>query len=166
MATKAKNYRRFKNYLDKNGFDYKKDDAKKELRMVVPLSDNENSIIIQISCDDFFVEVNACFEHFADESVRKEVMEYLMRINYRLKNGCFVINLDDGEISLRSNLNCFERDSLSDDLIGLTIAGPRFMYNYYYKGLLDVMSDKKSPEKAVFEISVRDTESCSCGCDH
>jgi len=92
-------------------------------------------------------------------------MEYLMRINCNLKNGCFIINLDNGEICLRSNLNLFEREMLSDILIGLTLAGPRYIFNYYYKGLLDVMSGEKTPEQAANEILRCKHESCSCGCD-
>ena len=165
-ATKTKIYRWVKKYLDKEKAYYKKDDVKKELQTVAFLDDNENSIIMIISCHEMLVEIDACFEHFADEKSRINVLEYLMRINSNLKNGCFIINLENGEICLRSNLNTFDRETLSDDLIGLTLAGPRFIFNYYYKGLLDVMSGKKSPEQAANEILRRNHESCSCGCEH
>jgi len=165
-ATKTKVYRWVKDFLDRNEFYYEKDDKNKALCMGAPLTDKENSIAMVISCDEMHLGIKACFEHFADKKSHKNVMEYLMRVNYHLTNGCFVIDLDDGEVSFRTSLNLFEREMLSDDLIGLTLTGPLAMFNYYYKGLLYVMSGEKSPEEAVSEIFGSDNESCSCGCEH
>jgi len=169
--TASKIYLKLKNYFDKNEIYYKPYKKEKVLRLSASLGasakDEQAYILIHIACEDFFVSINACLEQSADEKSCAKVMEYLTRVNYTLKNGCFCIDLRDGEISFNSSLNCIDRETLSDDLISIFLSTPHVMFNHYYAGLMDVMSGKKTPEEAVSELYDNDNdEGCFCGCGH
>jgi len=166
MATATEIYGWFKDYLDRNEYSYKPDDENNTIKTGMSLDGKLNSTNILIVCNDDHALVNAYIKPDADEKSRASVMEYITRVNYNLKNGGFYLDLDDGEICFRLYLNCMDRTSLSDDLIGLMIATPCYLYEYYGDGLLAVMFGMKSPEEVLHEIMESEYDSCSCGCDH
>jgi len=166
MATATEIYGWFKDFLDREEYNYEPDDKNNTIRTGMSLDGKLNVTNIRIVCDDDHVLVLAYIEPDADEKSRANVLEYLTRVNHSLRNGGFAMDLNDGEICFKQYLNCMDRTSLSDDLIGLTIAAPCYMYEYYGDGLLAVMFGMKSPKEAFFEITEDEYESCSCGCGH
>ena len=149
--TATKSYTLIKKYLNKKNLAPICDEANKELSIIALLGDNETQVVLHVSCDDMFVEFSACLKQSANKKSRKKLMEYLMKINNKIKNGCFVINLKNGKVCFKASLNTFEREILSDDLILSALNSPRVMLNNYYKEILDVMSGGKCIESFYIE---------------
>ena len=120
-----------------------------------------------VVCSDDYVSTRAFIMLNADEDVRQNVSEYLVRANYGLKYGYFDMDASDGEISFKITLDCEDRTSLSDDLLQKIFIIPQIMLEKYGDGLLAVMFGAKSPEEAIYEAEVEDDEDegCCC-CDH
>ena len=86
-----------------------------------------------------------------DKDDQRRVSEFLARANYGLRRLCFEMDLNDGEIYLRSSLFCTNGNLPSfnalDDLFGRCCA----ITEIYGDALLKVIYDLATPEEAVNE---------------
>jgi len=162
--TAIKTYERFKKYFDKNNIRYTSDDEEYEIISNITLNSRLKSCVLRIACNEGNATIYAHIEQKASEQSRASVMEFLTRVNFRMVMGGFDMDLDAGDIRLKSSLNCMGRASISDEIIGITLFGPRAMLNYYGDYLLDVMSEAKTPKDALNEF-FGSLNICSCGCD-
>lgn len=82
-----------------------------------------------------------------DEEQRKEVAEFLIRVNYRLSLGCFDMDFSDGEIRYKFYVDCDDCTTSStviEDSMNMAIA----TYEKYGDSLLRVMFGMESAEEA------------------
>ena len=149
MMTKSNNYSFFKNHLRRLGYRITMDKKNSDIRVEIPLDGKLSTTEMHIVFDDFAVTLYAYVQPVVDEKSRASAMEYLIRANHLITNGCFDMSPDSGEVRFRVSLCCFDRILLSEVLIRLTISVPQAMLNYYGDGLLDVMSGVKTAKKAI-----------------
>ena len=166
MATTAKVNKWVMEHLKNNNYHYQLDDNNKDFIVMMPLRSKFEKTILHIKCDESSITVLAYIEQDVPEKYRANVMELFTRVNYGIFNGSFEIDLDDGEIRYKLTMSVLERESISDGLIGITLAVPGFVLDRYTDALLDVMSGKKTAVEAVNELSDEDVDDCSCGCEH
>ncbi|MCL2662005.1 MAG: YbjN domain-containing protein [Oscillospiraceae bacterium] len=160
MAAANEIYGWYKDFFDRNELNYDEDAESNNIKIVMPLDGKLQKTNMMVRCLDSFVSVKAYAPLNADEGVRHNVAEYLARANYGMAFGNFELDVRDGEVSFKLTLDCEDRSSLSDDLIGKTFVLPQNMLEKYGDGLLAVMFGMKSPEEAIDEA---EDESCGCG---
>jgi len=168
MATAAEIYGWYKNYLDENKLFYTPDEKNHEIRFSKRLDGELGMTDMLIVCRDYSASIYAYIVIKPYRKDRARIMEFLTRVNYRLIDGSFDMDPDDGEIRYKLTLNCIDRTSLSEGLIALTINTAHVMFKYYGDGLYAVMEGTKSPEDAIYEILSGDDISCHshCRCNH
>jgi hypothetical protein len=164
MATAKDIYGWYKDFFDRKELHYDEDAESNIIKIVMPLDGKLQKTNMMVRCFDDWSSVKAYAPLNADEGVRQDVAEYLTRANYGMAFGNFELDIRDGEISFKLTLDCEDRSSLSDDLLGKVFSLPQLMLEKYGDGLLAVMFGMKSPEEAIDEA---ESESgCCCGHDH
>ena len=161
MATGREIYGWFKDYFDRNEYPYTTDNDNYIISAGLSLNGKLESCNILIKCIDDYAVINGNIDILVDEKLRVVVMDYLMRENLFIANGSFIIDLRDGEIRYKLTLDCRERTSISDELIGTYFSYPGLMFELYGDYLLSVISGQMSPKEAAEESMRRNAESCS-----
>ena len=95
--------------------------------------------VIRVGEEDFSSMLICPIE--ADESNSKEMevmAEFFCRANYGLKNGCFELDYDDGEIRYRSFVDCGGQIP-TKAVIRRSICVPTAMLHRYAPGILDIV---------------------------
>jgi hypothetical protein len=92
----------------------------------------------------------AIFGVSAANDVRDEVARFITRANYGLSGGCFEMDYDDGQLQVRSGLDCTGID-LSEKLMVNVIVPAMAAAEQYGGALMDVLAGKKSAVEAVEE---------------
>jgi hypothetical protein len=82
-----------------------------------------------------------------DEAQRADVCEYLCRCNYGLKYGNFEMDMSDGQVRVKINVDCMGRD-LDEAIIQKSVNFGDLILEKYGDGLLAVMFGFASPEEA------------------
>ena len=83
----------------------------------------------------------------ADIDHRLAAAEYLTRINFNMRNGCFLLDMEDGEIRFKTY--AFIGDGpISTDLILNMFFIPIKMIEYYSDGILSVIFGFSTPKEA------------------
>ena len=110
--------------------------------------------IVDIHEDNFLVLSRIPVKPYGNEKDVKATIralaEFVCRANYGLKNGCFELDLDDGELRFRTFVDCEEllpSQEVIFNSIGVSIA----MVNRYSRGILDVLYKGADPKIAVQE---------------
>ena len=142
----------YKDFFDRNDIHYDEDTENNIITVLMPLDGKLQKTNMMIRCIDNCASVKACAPLNADENVRQDVAEYIARANYGMVFGNFELDMSDGEVAFKLTLDCEDRSSLSDDLLGKTFILPQNMLEKYGDGLLAVMFEMKSPEVAIDEI--------------
>ena len=163
MATANEIYGWYKDYFDKNDLHYEEDTENSVIKIEMPLDGKLQKTNTFLQCRKNHVIVKAFVMLNAEEEVRQNVAEFLIRANYGLTYGSFEFDLSDGEVSFKLTLDCEDRSSLSDDLLAKTFLLPLNMLERYGDGLLAVMFGTKTPEEAIDDA---ESEYCDCGHDH
>ncbi len=83
-----------------------------------------------------------------DEEAKARMAEYICRVNYRIKNGLFELDMDDGEIRFRNFVDC-EDVVLTSDIVKNSIACPAVMFKHYSSGIADMIFGKAKASDAV-----------------
>lgn len=91
---------------------------------------HEKEIIVYGACP---VEVDC-----RDSDMMAQMAEFLCRTNYRIKNGCFEFNFQDGRIRFRSNIYC-ENSLASIETINHSFYCMKEMYKDFSSGILDII---------------------------
>ena len=88
---------------------------------------------IQFNEDDYLVYAISPMN--ADEECRNEVLRYLSMANYGLFNGCFEMDLRDGEIRYKSYVDCRDMNSIPDIIVARSIIIPVNMFERFGDGI-------------------------------
>ncbi len=84
-----------------------------------------------------------------DRELMSTMCEFVCRANYGLRNGCFELDVTDGELRYKVFVDC-EGDQLpTKDVIRNSIIVPAMMFERYAPGILDIMFKGSSAEEAV-----------------
>lgn len=82
---------------------------------------------------------------------RQAAAEYLVRANYGLMNGCFEMDLNDGEVRCRVSLDYEEIERLSDRQLSNLVQPAVHLCDRYLPGLLRVAHGGVDPAEAAAE---------------
>lgn len=90
-----------------------------------------------------------------DKKMMRAMAEFVCRANYGLKNGCFELDMNDGEIRYKSYVDC--EDSMpSSGIIENSIHCPAAMFRRYADGLVAIIFGATNA-KTLVEKSERST---------
>lgn len=105
-------------------------------------------IIVDIR-DDYYLSY-AKIALGADENSMVAVSEYLHRVNFGLKLGCFELDPSDGEIRYKMYVDCGDDcDCMpTESVICRSIELPASMVEKYGDGLMQVLLGQATPEEA------------------
>ena len=166
-ATAIETYGWYKDYFDRMKIPYIEETESNIIWVVLPIDNKMQKIKMAVLCRDNYISVNAFVPYNADEEVRQNVADYIARASHSMVHGNFKLNLKNGEVFFKLTLNCEERSSLSDGLLGRTFTLPHMVLEKYGDGLLAVMFGLKSPEEAIDFAEYVDDEDEGCCCfDH
>ncbi len=87
------------------------------------------------------------------ENRRKDIAEYLTRINYGLGVGNFEMDMDDGEVRYKIGID-IEGSYLSHVMIDNFISGSIMAMDKYYPGMMSISFAGISPKEAIETIKV------------
>ncbi len=105
--------------------------------------------LIGVREDDFVVyAISPIGVDIDDPNMVAAMTEFLIRANYGMLNGCFEMDMSDGEIRYKSYVDC-EGQLPSKEIIGNSIHCPAAMFDRYGDGLLSVIFNGADPKTAV-----------------
>ena len=88
----------------------------------------------------------------ADVDHRLAVAEYLTRVNWGMRNGCFELNMDDGEIHFKTYVHVGAGE-VEPTGARLAVMLPFLMIDRFGDGLIDVLFGLKTPREAFEAVS-------------
>ena len=88
---------------------------------------------------------------------RGAVLEYLMRVNYRLPVGNFEMDLDTGDVRCKTSLETPEGELSVAMVRALAYANVRAM-DHFFPGVIAVMHSGLSPEAALARVEAQAVE--------
>ena len=135
-----------RNYLDKEGWKYTYNEEKHSLRTGCKIGGKLSSINQRIIFRDTSLSIYAFAPINADKESRPAVMEYITRINFNIRDGCFKMDLSDGELMYQLNVNCSGVESLPESAIEEAMLLPSFMFMKFGDGLATLMMGFSEPE--------------------
>ena len=151
MLTSSQILYAIRDFLDGLEFQYELLEERDAILVRMPLEGKLKQVNAYFACRDGSYTVNAYIELNAAAECRRRVAEYITRANYGLRYGNFEMDFDDGEIRYRLTLDCRDREYLSSELIGATLAIPAQMFVRYSDGLIAVIYGIQTPEAAIQE---------------
>lgn len=83
-----------------------------------------------------------------DPEVMRQMTEFICRANYGLKNGCFELELRDGEIRFRSFVDC-KNLIPSKDVVKNGVHCTAAMFKRYAPGIVDIIFSGASAKDAI-----------------
>lgn len=89
-----------------------------------------------------------------DAEGMQSMAEYLCRVNYGLKSGCFEMDMEDGEIRFRTYVYC-KGVLPSEHMIRRSIYTVAAMFEHYGQGMTEVIFGGKSAKEAYDENEKR-----------
>ena len=84
----------------------------------------------------------------ANESMVREMNDFICMVNYGLKNGCFEFDRSDGEVRYKCFIDC-EHQIPYPDTIKNSVAVIASMMKYYSVGIIDIIFLNSSAKEAV-----------------
>lgn len=107
---------------------------------------------------DYLVDVNeneylvyALAPLGADERsplMMSKMAEFVCRANYGLKNGCFELDMRDGEIRYKTFVPC-DNITLSSEIIRRSIYCPASMFEQYSEGIISILFGDATAKEAI-----------------
>lgn len=135
-----------RNYLDKEGWKYTFNEEKQSLRAGCRIGGKLSTIKLRIIFRENSFSIYAFAPINADKESRPAVMEYITRVNFNIRDGCFKMDLSDGELMYQLNMNCNGIESLPVETIEEAILLPTFMFLKFGDGLATLMMGFSNPE--------------------
>lgn len=86
-----------------------------------------------------------------DAPVMTNTAEFICRANYGLRNGCFELDMSDGEIRYKVFVDCDGGILPSRDIVRSSIIIPAMMFERYSPGLLDVIFKGAEASEAILQ---------------
>lgn len=125
-------------YLDRNGWKY---DASHQdvIRCAVKLECRLHIVDMRIYFNDFGYSILDFVRTRVDLDRRDEVMRYITMANFRLRSGCFEIDLRDGTVSFRVYTHYRGLVVIPDDIIAESVLVPLSTIDRYGDGLFSIM---------------------------
>lgn len=134
-----------RNYLDEDGWKYEYDEERRLIRAGVSLKSKLQSARLIVNFNESGYTVIAVPAIKADDASRMNVLEYISRANYGLRNGNFEMDLNDGEVRYKTYTNCKGMDTIPTDVIEDSIVIPPVMFNRYGDGMAALMMGFSDP---------------------
>jgi hypothetical protein len=137
-------------YLDENDWHYEYVEDKHVIRFNYTMKSCKiSSLRLFITFSENGFSVLTISSMNADESSRQNVMEYITRANYGLRNGNFEMDVRDGEVRYKTFVftKCF--NSLPDDIFEQAIYTPLSMFSRYGNGMAALMVGFSDPETEI-----------------
>lgn len=83
-----------------------------------------------------------------DPEMMRRMAEFICRVNYGLKNGCFELDFEDGEIRFRSFIDC--KGLLpSMEVVKNSVGCAAIMFELYASGMVDIIFGGASARDAI-----------------
>lgn len=146
---------RVRDYMDKDDWKYEYVDDRHLIRAGVNLKCKLQSVRMFISFNENGYTVVAVPPMKADEASRPNVMEYITRANYGLRNGNFEMDVEDGEIRYKVYVNAKGMNDISDDIIDDSIKLPALMIDRYGDGMAALMFGFSDPATEIQKVENR-----------
>ena len=138
-------------YLDSQGWKYSFVEEDGVFQFGLNIRGNLRNVrhLIFIREDDYSVYAISPVSADSDNPVQMEqVMEFICRANYGLRDGNFEFDVDDGEIRFKTFVNCDGADA-SEEIVERSIQIPSAMFTRYGKGLLPIIFCDMSAREAI-----------------
>lgn len=126
-------------YLDRNGWKYDASDPR-SIKCAVQLAGRLEIVDMRLYFSDFGYILYDIIRGTAASSHRAEVMRFITMANYRLRNGCFEIDMSTGEVRFRLYTHFSGLVVLPDDIIAESVLVPLSTIEQYGDGLAGVMT--------------------------
>ena len=143
-------YESIKAFLDGDDWKYSfsADSAFFEMGVKLDCKLKSTKLMIRVGEDDYTVYATIALN--ADGESRAAVAEYLTRVNWRLRCGCFEMDMSDGEIHYKIFVDCGDDcDCLPTySVVRNSVYIAADMVRKYSDGLLAVMYGFQTPEEA------------------
>lgn len=95
-----------------------------------------------------------------DPEMMAQMAEFICRANYGLKNGCFELDFNDGEIRYRSYVDC-ENQLLSTAVVRNSVHCTASMFERYASGIVDIIFNKAAAKDVITKIETSKVEDLS-----
>lgn len=140
---------RVQDYMDQEGikYEYTPDNERPKIQTGFEVSCKLQSVkILILFNEDGYSALGVC-PISADEESRADVMDYLTRANYGLRNGNFELDLRDGEIRYKTYVCCYgmEPEYLTDEVIERSIFMIPSMFKKYGNGIAAIAMGFSDP---------------------
>ena len=159
-----------KEYLEWQEWKYIFDQERGTIQFGVGIRGRMNGIRYLIQLNEHDYNVYAVCPISVDEKNKEELrqmMEFVCRANYGLRDGNFELDLNDGEIRFKTYVNANGVD-LTQEIVEKSIQIPAAMFERYGPGILQVVFSGASAKDAVasaeegYRVSqTNNTESCT-----
>lgn len=141
-----------KDFYEKDDWKYDFDEDRGVFSMGLRLSGKINSARVIVPVHDDCFEVYAVISLSASEEVRHETAEFITRANYGLRNGCFEMDFNDGELRYKCHVDCEDAIPPGYTIIKNAMYIPGSMISRYGDGLVKVLFGMATASDAIDEI--------------
>ena len=112
----AQVYQQFKSHLDSHDFDYSPHDDDMVITLTVKGDDFPIPVMIRVLGEREVVRLSSPIPGEFPEDKRIDAAVAIAAINYRLLNGSFILDMDDGSVAFRI-CQCYHDNDISDEQI-------------------------------------------------
>ena len=141
-------------HLDDHDFKYSFDEDRGVFNLLMGVSGRAKTLIYHLIVHEHGFTSSARYPlgpSSSDKDCMNNMVRFLTRANYALRNGNFELDLDDGEINYKSYCNCRGLIAPSDEMVEESIQCPAAMFDKFEAGLLGILfqglSDKEAMER-------------------
>ena len=138
-----------RDYLDNDDWKYEYIEEKNLIKCGVNLKCKLQNVNLTFTLREDGYTTYAICNMKADEETRKVIMEYLTMANYGLRAGNFELDLRDGEIRYKVNVNAKGLDGVSTKIIEDSIMIPLMMMDRYGDGLAALLLGFSDPQTEI-----------------
>jgi len=139
---------RFIEFFDKQGWSYHKVEDKPVIRTGFTGDNGQWQCVAIAGPKDEHLMFLSLLPCQASRSRRKATAELLTRINYGLNQGCFEMDLDDGEIRFRTTLSLASPEAPSE-LVEHLVFSNLSIVDHFFATIMQVLYAGTSPKAAL-----------------
>lgn len=143
---------RVRDYMDKDEWRYEYEEERQLIRSGINLKCKLQSLRMFVSFNEGGYTVVVVPPLKADENNRANVLEYITRANYGLRNGNFEMDVEDGEVRYKVYVNAKGMNDISDEIISDSIRLPAIMMDRYGDGLAALMFGFSDPVTEIKKV--------------
>lgn len=140
-----------KKFLNDDDWHYSFNDETGTFRFTLSLSSKLKNLAYHIRVKESSLLVYGVSPVGADENDPKmmaAMADFVCRANFGLRNGCFELDMDDGEIRFRSYVDCDEL-APSREVIKNSIYCTAIMFERYAPGILEIIFGNTTAKAAI-----------------